>query len=78
MEHGRRWRVVVVGGHTRSVGKTQLVCDLIGAAVELRIGQILTLEGERNAIRRTFHLFFEQALDANVVRIGRGSLVELY
>jgi hypothetical protein len=23
------WRVVVVGGHTRSIGKTQLVCDLI-------------------------------------------------
>lgn len=26
-----RWRVVVVGGHTRSIGKTQLVCDLISA-----------------------------------------------
>jgi hypothetical protein len=26
-----RWRVIVVGGHTRSIGKTQLVCDLIGA-----------------------------------------------
>jgi hypothetical protein len=25
------WRVVVVGGHTRSIGKTQLVCDLISA-----------------------------------------------
>jgi hypothetical protein len=25
------WRVIVVGGHTRSIGKTQLVCDLIGA-----------------------------------------------
>ena len=24
-----RWRVIVVGGHTRSVGKTQLVCDVI-------------------------------------------------
>jgi len=24
-------RVVVVGGHTRNIGKTQLVCDLIGA-----------------------------------------------
>jgi hypothetical protein len=23
------WRVLVVGGHTRSIGKTQLVCDLI-------------------------------------------------
>jgi hypothetical protein len=28
------WRVIVVGGHTRSVGKTQLVCDLIGAFPE--------------------------------------------
>src|SRR3954447_11895474 len=26
-----RWRVVIVGGHTRSIGKTQLVCDLIAA-----------------------------------------------
>jgi hypothetical protein len=26
-----RWRLVVVGGHTRSIGKTQLVCDLISA-----------------------------------------------
>jgi hypothetical protein len=24
-----RWRVIVVGGHTRSIGKTQLVCDVI-------------------------------------------------
>ena len=24
-----RWHVIVVGGHTRSIGKTQLVCDLI-------------------------------------------------
>jgi hypothetical protein len=26
-----RWRVIVVGGHTRSIGKTQLVCDIISA-----------------------------------------------
>lgn len=26
-----RWRVVIVGGHTRSIGKTQLVCDVIAA-----------------------------------------------
>ena len=26
-----RWQVIVVGGHTRSIGKTQLVCDLISA-----------------------------------------------
>jgi hypothetical protein len=26
-----RWRVVVIGGHTRSIGKTQLVCDVIRA-----------------------------------------------
>lgn len=25
------WRLIVVGGHTRSIGKTQLVCDLIRA-----------------------------------------------
>ncbi len=25
------WRVIVIGGHTRSIGKTQLVCDVIGA-----------------------------------------------
>jgi hypothetical protein len=28
------WRVIVVGGHTRSIGKTQLVCDVIGAFPE--------------------------------------------
>jgi hypothetical protein len=28
---GAQWRVVVVGGHTRSIGKTQLVCDVIAA-----------------------------------------------
>jgi len=26
-----RWRLIVVGGHTRSIGKTQLVCDVIRA-----------------------------------------------
>jgi hypothetical protein len=31
MKDARAWRVIVVGGHTRSIGKTQLVCDLIGA-----------------------------------------------
>ena len=29
-----QWRVIVVGGHTRSIGKTQLVCDLIAAFPE--------------------------------------------
>jgi hypothetical protein len=29
-----RWRVIVVGGHTRSIGKTQLVCDVISAFPE--------------------------------------------
>ncbi len=28
---GAMWRLVVVGGHTRSIGKTQLVCDIITA-----------------------------------------------
>ena len=27
----KRWRLIVVGGHTRSIGKTQLVCDIIAA-----------------------------------------------
>jgi hypothetical protein len=26
-----RWRVIVIGGHTRSIGKTQLVCDIVSA-----------------------------------------------
>ena len=30
-KQGRLWRLVVVGGHTRSIGKTQLVCDIIAA-----------------------------------------------
>ena len=36
MSAAHQWRVVVVGGHTRSVGKTQLVCDLIAALPEMR------------------------------------------
>src|SRR5215471_6406555 len=28
------WRVIVIGGHTRSIGKTQLVCDVIAAFPE--------------------------------------------
>jgi hypothetical protein len=31
LEDATHWRVVVVGGHTRSIGKTQLVCDVISA-----------------------------------------------
>lgn len=30
-EPSPHWRVIVVGGHTRSIGKTQLVCDVIAA-----------------------------------------------
>lgn len=29
-----QWRVIIVGGHTRSIGKTQLVCDVISAFPE--------------------------------------------
>ena len=36
MISGQRWRVIVVGGHTRSIGKTQLVCDLISAFPEAK------------------------------------------
>ena len=28
------WRLIVVGGHTRTIGKTQLVCDIIAAFPE--------------------------------------------
>ena len=31
MRASPRWRVIVVGGHTRSIGKTQLVCDVLSA-----------------------------------------------
>lgn len=34
MTEDARWRLIVVGGHTRSIGKTQLVCDVIGAFAE--------------------------------------------
>src|SRR5580704_618904 len=36
------WRVVVVGDHTRSIGKTQLVCDIIAAfpRIEWTAGKI--------------------------------------
>ena len=30
----KRWRVIVIGGHTRSIGKTQLVCDVVAAFPE--------------------------------------------
>jgi hypothetical protein len=26
-----KWRLIIIGGHTRSIGKTQLVCDVIAA-----------------------------------------------
>ena len=30
-ERSSRWRVIVIDGHTRGIGKTQLVCDVIAA-----------------------------------------------
>lgn len=30
------WRLIVVGGHTRTIGKTQLVCDIIAAFPQAR------------------------------------------
>lgn len=30
------WQIIVVGGHTRGIGKTQLVCDIIAALPEAR------------------------------------------
>jgi hypothetical protein len=33
-EESRECRLIVIGGHTRSIGKTQLVCDLIVALPE--------------------------------------------
>jgi hypothetical protein len=33
-QHKQNWRLIVVGGHTRSIGKTQLVCDVIHAFPE--------------------------------------------
>jgi hypothetical protein len=30
------WRLIVIGGHTRTIGKTQLVCDVISAFPEAR------------------------------------------
>jgi hypothetical protein len=34
MKDETHWRMIVVGGHTRSIGKTQLVCDVIAAFPE--------------------------------------------
>jgi hypothetical protein len=34
MKEKQSWRVIVVGGHTRSIGKTELVCDIIRAFPE--------------------------------------------
>jgi hypothetical protein len=30
-----RWRVIIIGGHTRSIGKTQLVCDIISTFAQV-------------------------------------------
>ena len=30
----KRWHAIVIGGHTRSIGKTQLVCDVIASFPE--------------------------------------------
>ena len=30
------WRLIIVGGHTRTIGKTQLVCDIIAAFPQAR------------------------------------------
>jgi len=32
--HASTYRLIVVGGHTRSIGKTQLVCELVAALPE--------------------------------------------
>ena len=32
--HAIAYRLIIVGGHTRSIGKTQLVCDLVAALPE--------------------------------------------
>jgi hypothetical protein len=34
VQQKQNWRLIVVGGHTRSIGKTQLVCDVIRAFPE--------------------------------------------
>src|SRR5664279_5739144 len=41
------WRLVVAGGYTRNIGKTQLVCDVIQAfpKVDWIAGKISELEG---------------------------------
>jgi hypothetical protein len=31
MPETNQWRVIIIGGHTRSIGKTQLICDVISA-----------------------------------------------
>lgn len=36
MTESHPWRVIIVGGHTRSIGKTQLVCDIITAFPQVR------------------------------------------
>src|SRR5215471_13861237 len=36
MQKSAPCRLIVVGGHTRSIGKTQLVCDLIAALPQAR------------------------------------------
>src|SRR6266404_4519590 len=51
--HASTYRLIVVGGHTRSIGKTQLVCDLVAALPEANfIAGKITQYGTASA-RRT-------------------------
>ncbi|HEY8715975.1 MAG TPA: hypothetical protein VIM00_11395, partial [Candidatus Acidoferrum sp.] len=34
VQNRQTWRVIVIGGHTRNIGKTELVCDVIRAFPE--------------------------------------------
>ena len=68
------WRLIVVGGHTRSIGKTQLVCDVIRAFPECGMDR-----GESDAVRawgvRTKRGELRLRAHGSCVRAGLGNAV---
>jgi hypothetical protein len=51
--------------------------QLIGASVELSIGQLLIVEDDGDVVRRALDLLFEQLVDEPVLRIIGLGIVEL-
>src|SRR5579859_4263023 len=47
----------------------QVVGQLVGASVELGVGQLLVFEDDGNCLRRAFYLLLEELVDAPLLRV---------